>query len=240
MAWASPMSGCCASWPSRRRSTAELCRRLKPGSIASPPRPSASSRPRACRRRDRDAHQRLHLRYAGTDTALVVPMGALGELQDRLRGDPSPALRLRRAGQGADRRSALGRAGRQDREAGGDPIWRRGARADWRPRQRCGCFIDGAWQQDARSIDREEMAAGERIDGPGHHRRAHRHHRAGAGLAGGDGRARPSRAAPPSWRSGARPRSAPLSIRSCWRSSTISSCRSPSRWARPWRTPAIR
>ncbi|HEY8016845.1 MAG TPA: hydantoinase/oxoprolinase family protein, partial [Dongiaceae bacterium] len=30
---------------------------------------------------DRDAHKRLHLRYAGTDTALIVPMGSIGQLQ---------------------------------------------------------------------------------------------------------------------------------------------------------------
>jgi 5-oxoprolinase (ATP-hydrolysing) len=132
---------------------------------------------------DRAAHKRLHTRYAGNDTALVVPMGSIGELQ-AFEATASPALRLRRAGQGADRRSALGRAGGQNREAGGDPS---GAAA----LGQTGAQGRGGLLHRRRVA--EDPALSARGDGGGgahrgsrDHRRAHGHHRAGAGLGSGE------------------------------------------------------
>ena len=86
---------------------------------------------------DITVHVRAHIRYAGTDTALVVPAYSVipasraaarpespfggvrndaGKDEVRLRGGAQGALRLHRRDQGAGRRSGLGRGGRRRRQ----------------------------------------------------------------------------------------------------------------------------
>ena len=65
--------------------------------------------------RDRAA-QACTVKYDGTDAPLVVALRRrCAEIAAALRGGASPALRLRHAGQAADRRGGLGRGGRRDR-----------------------------------------------------------------------------------------------------------------------------
>ncbi len=113
---------------------------------------------------DRDAHKRLHLRYAGTDTALVVPMGAIGELQAAFE-----ATHRQRYGFVVPGKSLIVEAlsvelvGKTEKLAETHLAPRRSGRLA--PKAEVGCFIDGAWQK-IPLYQREEMAAGERIEGP--------------------------------------------------------------------------
>jgi N-methylhydantoinase A/acetone carboxylase, beta subunit len=113
---------------------------------------------------DRDAHKRLHLRYAGTDTALVVPMGSIGELQAAFE-----ATHRQRYGFVVPGKSLIVEAlsvelvGKTEKLAETHLAPRRSGRLA--PKAEVGCFIDGAWQK-IPLYQREEMAAGERIEGP--------------------------------------------------------------------------
>ena len=145
---------------------------------------------------DRDAHKRLHLRYAGTDTALVVPMGSIGELQAAFEATHRQRYGFVVPGKSLIVEAALGRAGGQDREAGGDPS---GAAALGQTgAQGRGGLLHRRRVAEDPALSARGYGGGRAHRGSGDHRRAHRHHRAGAGLGGGDGRARPSPAAPPS------------------------------------------
>ena len=59
---------------------------------------------------------RAHIRYAGTDTPLVVEAGPLGNNEDRVRARPQGAVRLYRCNQIAGGRGCLGRGDRRRRE----------------------------------------------------------------------------------------------------------------------------
>ena len=67
---------------------------------------------RAWRRRASRVARRVHLRYEGTDTALVVPFGTLADDARRVRGGLPPALRLPDARPAAGGRGGVGRGGR--------------------------------------------------------------------------------------------------------------------------------
>ena len=64
-------------------------------------------------------HRRAHVRYDGTDSAIVVAAGTLDETVAAFEGRAPPALRLHGAGQANGRGSRLRRGGRRDREGGG-------------------------------------------------------------------------------------------------------------------------
>ncbi|HEX3065455.1 MAG TPA: hydantoinase/oxoprolinase family protein, partial [Dongiaceae bacterium] len=113
---------------------------------------------------DAITHRRLHLRYAGTDTALVVPMGALGELQAAFE-----ATHRQRYGFVVPGKALIVEAlsvelvGKTEKLAETHLAPR--ASGKLAPKAEVGCFIDGAWQK-IPLYRREEMAAGERIEGP--------------------------------------------------------------------------
>ena len=65
-------------------------------------------------------HRRVHLRYEGTDSALVVPFGDATAVQRGVRGGLPAALRLPDERAPPDRRGGLGRGGRRRRRAGRD------------------------------------------------------------------------------------------------------------------------
>ena len=86
----------------------------------------------------------VHLRYAGTDTALPVPLSEPELHAPRLRGAAPPALRLHLAGEGHRRRRHRGR--RRERRVAAEQRLRRGGtswadaplrRADTAPSGRC-------------------------------------------------------------------------------------------------------
>ncbi len=58
---------------------------------------------------------RAHIRYAGTDTALIVDAGALPKMKARVREGPQSALRLHRSQQADRDRGRVGRGGRRRR-----------------------------------------------------------------------------------------------------------------------------
>ena len=91
-------------------------------------------------------------------------------------------------------------------------------------------YSQGAWR-DVPLVDRERMAQGQTVDGP-----AIIVEPTGTNVVEGAGRRNAwpgaTSSCAESCSCGATKPSAPASIRSCWRCSTTSSCRSPSRWAR--------
>ena len=133
-------------------------------------------------------HQRVHLRYEGTDSALVVPFGTADEIHAVRSRLPAtvrvPDARPRARGRSGVGGSGLGRArsgrgagsrGRRPR-AGGDH------RADVQRRPLVGRGARAARADAPRSGDRRARD----------HRRSERHHRGRAGVAGPGDRARPS------------------------------------------------
>ena len=84
-------------------------------------------------------HRRVHLRYEGTDSALVVPVRRRGRAATRLRGGVPAALRVPDAGAPADRRGGVGRGRRRGRCAGRDPS--RARRRPGRTRRRDGAHV---------------------------------------------------------------------------------------------------
>ena len=136
----------------------------------------------------------------------------------------------------------IGADGR-DRRAG-RPLAPRGPR-----RHRAGCHGDAVHQpaphqpaeaSTAPVFAREALRPGDAVAGPALIAGATATTRGRARLAAGGDPARPSDSRPRRAAAAAGRASAPLPIRSCSRSSTISSCRSPSRWASRCRTPPIR
>ncbi len=177
--------------------------------------------------------RRAHLRYDGTDTPLPVRFetGALDEMVADLRGRAPQPVRLRLRGQGDRRRKRRGRGDRRRRR-------RRRAGARRRADGRAGA------RRRARASTPAAHGTTRRCHLPrGARRRA-------AAIAGPALIIEPHQTivVEPGWRAEITARdhlvltravplpkraapSAPRPIRSCWRSSTTSSCRSPSRWA---------
>ena len=183
-----------------------------------------SSRARASARGAVAVHRRVHLRYEGTDSALVVPFGDAADDRARgVRGRLPAALRLPDARARADRRGGVGRGGRRRRRAG------RAARTRRRSRRRAPAPASGAHvlATAAGTTPRWSCATslrpGDVIDGPGDHRRAQRHDRRRARLAGARHRARPPRARADGAARSRAARSAPRSTRCCSRCSTTCS-----------------
>ncbi len=110
--------------------------------------------------------QRMHVRYQGTDTALVVPFGAIDAVRRRVRGGVPPALRVPDARPHAGDRGGVGRGG------GARRAFRRRRVPRRAPRRRTGrsrvrrvrMYFDG-WH-DAGLFVRESLQAGATIDGP--------------------------------------------------------------------------
>ena len=179
--------------PSRRRSTRRVLRTMSPAEprAASRPRRGPRSRRRACLATTISRRSRLHLRYAGTDTALLS-VAAGGDEADRgartaargaSRRAASPALRLRRPGKPHHRRGGVGRGGRRGvglrRPA--LPLEYRAARP--RPARAHALLLARAPGARRLSYRREGFGPGApcRRAGPGH--RAAPDHRGRAGLA---------------------------------------------------------
>ena len=139
-------------------------------------------------------HQRVHVRYEGSDSALVVPFGDLQDHRGGLRGRLSPALCLPDAGQEHDGRGGVGgsrgRRRRAGRAAPGDASGARGAA----PRN--GAHVFGRPVARGRAGGARRPAARRRDRRAGHHRREERHHGGGAGLGSAAHGAGPHRAGP--------------------------------------------
>ena len=135
--------------------------------------------------------ERAHIRYAGTDTALVVKAGPLPAMKSRLRESAQGAIRLHRPHEGPRGRSGVGRGDRRRRE-----IPREETCDDPRPAPLAcaahaillGRRLAQGRRLYARSI--EDRPQGQR---PGHHHRAASDDRGRARLAGRTDRQEPSR-----------------------------------------------
>ena len=179
-------------------------------------------------------HVRAHIRYAGTDLALVVPAFSLGETvrgsapcddaaapprpcrscaspprhEGRVRGRAQIALRLHRRGEGAGGRGGVGRGGRRRRQ-----VHRAGPGGDHgRPalaRARDALLFRRAMAR-RRGLHPRPACTRPRGARPRHHHRAAPDHRGRGRLAGRDHRQEPPRA-------GARRRASSASTRSARR-----------------------
>ncbi len=200
--------------------------------------------------RDIVVHVRAHIRYAGTDTALVVPAFTTRVHQRSrrpfprrdeigLRSRAQSALRLHRRDQTAGGRGGVGRGDRRRREVRRAGAWPRRARP-----------LPCAGTHDA-LLFRRQMArrrglypraacARPQGDGPRHHHGAAPDRRRRGRLARRDHAPRTTWCWSAPCRSRAATPSARRPIPSCSKCSTTCSCRSPSRWACRCRTPPIR
>ena len=188
---------------------------------------------------------RAHIRYAGTDTALLVVDA--GSLRRAMQARAS-RRRTRRASASSTASKQLvveavvGR--RRSAAAQSSPRSRRGARrrrSCRRRAQRTRFFSAGRLARRHRLSRATSSSPAHKVEGPAHRHRAAPDHRGRARLAGGAHRRRTiscSRRAK-KLSAHARHRHA-MPIRSCWKCSTTCSCRSPSRWACRCRTPPIR
>ena len=181
---------------------------------------------------------RAHIRYAGTDTALIIDAGPLPKMKMRLREGSQIAVRLHRPQQAARDRGGFGRSGRRRRA-----LSREEGQHQARQAAEAGAthqiLLSRRVAQCQRLHARPAFARRPRAR-PRHHHRAAPDHRGRARLAHRHHGEGPFGADPRQCRSNAPMRSAPRPIRSCWKCSTTSSCRSPSRWAYRCRTPPIR
>ena len=171
-----------------------------------------------------------HVRYAGSDTSLEIDFAGAAAMRRALREGAQGALRLRRPrqaagdrggrGRGDRRRGALRRARRRDRPA----------RAAAGPRGADALLL--AWRvARRRRLPARNARARRARRRPGADHRAAPDDRRRGRLGRRDHRQEPCRAAAHEAGGAARGDRRQGRSRSCWRSSTTSSCRSPSRWA---------
>ena len=176
--------------------------------------------------------RRVHLRYEGTDTALVVP---LRRRSPTMRAAFEAAYRQRFAflmpERRAGRRGGVGRGGRR-RRCAAEPrrVLQPSATAPRRRETTCACSPT-ALARRRRCSTARTLRPGDAIDGP-----AIIAERNATTVVEPGWRARVTRARPPGARAraaarGAHARSAPRPTRCCSRCSTTCSWRSPSRWA---------
>ena len=136
---------------------------------------------------------RAHIRYAGTDTALVVPAFVTPSRRDaaaldcrneiRLRDGAQIALRLHRREQGAGGRSGLGRGHRRRREVHRAGTADDAANAPARPTRRTQFYLAAANGTRPRSIPATQLAPGHAVRRPRHRHRAAPDHRGRGRLA---------------------------------------------------------
>ena len=193
-------------------------------------------------------HVRAHIRYAGTDTALIVEAGtAAGRGKIKFASLEKMKAAFERAHKAQfgfiDRRKELVIEAVSVEAVGGGATFSEKPRKTTRaklpaPARRTRFYSGGKWHR-ALVYTRDTLSPGHKVKGP----------------PSSSSRTRPSSsntAGRPSSRprtiscssacrsSRASARSAPMPIRSCSKCSTTSSCRSPSRWAWRCRTPPIR
>ena len=141
----------------RRRSARTLAKRRARG----------SRRPGRRRRRASRCIVRAHIRYAGTDTALVVQLPArspracksrLREARTRRGSASSTAPRT-------GRRGGVGRGGRRRRDVQGADAQDHARRSCPRPTRRTRFFSGGTWHA-RRVYTREQLAPGHKVKGP--------------------------------------------------------------------------
>ena len=94
--------------------------RSRRASMRSPPRRVAELERQGVAPARIAVHRRVHLRYEGTDSALVVPFAEEVGLQQRLRSRLPAALRVPDGRAPLDRRGGLGRGDRRGRRGGRD------------------------------------------------------------------------------------------------------------------------
>ena len=164
-AWASRTSRRCASWRSSDRSPRQRCTtsRLEIDRLAA----DGATRGRAPGRRPRARSRsirRVHLKYAGTDTSLVVHVGRARGHARGLRDGLPHALCVPDARPSARDRGAVGRGDWQGgADGGGVRAGAPSALASPLPRVRM--FAAGSFQE-APVFYRETLSRGQRIDGP--------------------------------------------------------------------------
>ena len=181
---------------------------------------------------------RAHIRYAGTDTPLVVEAGTLAKMKsafekahkarfgfiDRAKQLVVEAVSVEAVGGGAKFRERKHKTTRTKLPS---------------PARTHAILLQRPMAQ-GRGLHPRTACARPQGQRPRHHHRAAPDHRARRRLAGRDHREEPSRAEARRRPASAPRRSAPRPTRSCSRCSTTCSCRSPSRWACRCRTPPIR
>ena len=178
MAWASPTS---APRASRRveeplgASRAGRDRARRPTELASGGRTREVAGQGVAARRHRQSHVRAHVRYDGTDTALrgagrsharrEAAVRDCRHANARLRGRAPRAVRLHRRGQGARRRSGLGRGGRRRRASSTSRSRRSAARRPSPPTQ-TRFFSQGGWHEAAVFTGASSSGPGRPCRGP--------------------------------------------------------------------------
>ncbi len=120
---------------------------------------------------------RAHIRYAGTDTPLIVNAGTLrppraaGETrlaakhEERLRARPQGAVRLYRSQEVAGDRGRLGRGGRRRRDVSGKSRAKTTRTKLPAPARRTRFFSGGKWHQ-ALVYTRDTLSPGHKVKGP--------------------------------------------------------------------------
>ena len=152
-------------------------------------------RRKAPTRRASTAQRNLHLRYAGTEAALIVPLRDLRDDRRRLHRGASRALRLRHAGSAAGGGGGRGRGDRAGRRGRRRPRCPRATAARREPIDRVAIFTGDAEHRSA-GVRSHRSAGGRSHRRPGADPRGQRHHRGRTGLDRRDHRARSHDAAP--------------------------------------------
>ena len=138
----------------------------RPGRSAGARRRRRRSLRRAPSRRASPRSRHLHLRYAGTEAALIVRAARSTRDRRRLHRGASRALRLRHAGPAAGGRGGRGRGDRARRGgAGSDAAARAASGAPAADRHGARCS-PAARTHAAPVFDRTDLLAGDRIAGP--------------------------------------------------------------------------
>ena len=144
-----------------------------------------SSSARACRRRRSRSTRRVHVRYDGTDTALVVPFGDVAAMRAAFEAAYRQRFAFLDERAAADRRGGVGRGGRRRRRAAprrATTLRRERRRAPVAGRA-CACSATAAGTTPPWS-SATTPAPGQRHRRPGDRRRAQRHDHRRARLAG--------------------------------------------------------
>jgi 5-oxoprolinase (ATP-hydrolysing) len=111
-----------------------------------------------------ETHRRLHLRYAGTDTALVVPMGGLDDIEAGFEASHRQRYGFTVPGKGLVVEAvSVELVGRTEKPAAHPLLPRAGGQL--LPNAEVRFFSAGAWHE-APLYDRDAMAAGDKVAGP--------------------------------------------------------------------------
>jgi N-methylhydantoinase A/oxoprolinase/acetone carboxylase beta subunit len=165
-------------------------------------------------------HRRVHVRYQGSDSALIVPFGDAGQIEAGFEAAYRQRFAFLMQGKGL----VVEAVSVEAVVAGDAPAEPRHATHEPRevPRRETVRMYSGGQWHDAALVVREDLRPGDIIAGPGHHRREERDHGGRTRLGSRAHGAGPPGAGPRVPRA-VSSRPAPRSTRCCWKCSTTSS-----------------